>query len=100
VPDDRRSSRDLVQVTEAADRAGAIVTEQVRSIIRAAESSAAEMRRDAERDAHLTRQQAVEAASRILERLDAVEGPLGELVASLRREADSITNDLERRPTR
>jgi hypothetical protein len=93
-------SRDLVQLGAAADRAGSIVTEQVRSIIRAAESNAADIRRDAERDAHLTRQQAAEAAGRILERLDAIEQPLGDLVAALRREADGIVADLERSPTR
>ena len=93
-------SRDLVQLGAAADRAGSIVTEQVRSIIQAAESNAADIRRDAERDAHLTRRQAADAASRVLERLDAIEQPLGELVAALRREADGIATELDRRPTR
>lgn len=80
----------------AADRAGAMVTEQVRSIIEAAEHNAEEIRRNAERDADEMRKEAVEAAHRILDRLDAIEGPLGELVTSLRREADGLTADTRR----
>jgi hypothetical protein len=88
--------RDLVQMGTAADRAGAMVTEQVRSIIEAAEHNAEEIRRNAERDADEMRKEAVEAAHRILDRLDAIEGPLGELVTSLRREADGLTADTRR----
>jgi vacuolar-type H+-ATPase subunit E/Vma4 len=91
----RDSRGDLVQLGGAADRAGSIVTEQVESIIRAAESNASDIRREAERDAQLTRQQAAEAAGRILEHLEAIERPLGELVATLRREADGIATDVE-----
>jgi vacuolar-type H+-ATPase subunit E/Vma4 len=68
-----------------------MVAEQVRSIIDAAEKRAAEIRRNAERDAETMRKDAVEAAHHILDRLDAIEGPLGEMVTSLRREADSLT---------
>src|SRR3954471_17927147 len=93
--DNGGDSRDLVQLGAAADRAGSIVTEQVQSIIQAAESNAADIRRDAERDAHLTRRQGPEAASRVLERLDAIEQPLGDLVSALRREADGIASDLD-----
>lgn len=85
--------QDLVQIGTAADRAGAMVTEQVRSIIETAERNAEELRRNAERDAEQMRADAVEAAHRILDRLDAIEGPLGDLVAGLRREADSLTSD-------
>jgi cell division septum initiation protein DivIVA len=91
------NNRDLVQVTEAADRAGAIVTDQVRSIIEAAERSAEEIRRTAARDADAIRQQASESAGRILERMDAIERPLNDLVGSLRREADSLSTDVDRR---
>jgi hypothetical protein len=80
----------------AADRAGAMVTEQVRSIIEAAEHNAEEIRRNAERDAEQMRKEAVEAAHRILDRLDAIEGPLGELVSGLRHEADSLTSETRR----
>jgi vacuolar-type H+-ATPase subunit E/Vma4 len=89
-------SHDLAQIGTAADRAGAMVTEQVRSIIEAAESRAEEIRRSAERDAEEMRKEAVAAAHRILDRLDAIESPLGELVTSLRREADNLTSDARR----
>lgn len=97
MPDGRSDKQDLVQVVEAADRAGSIVTEQVRSIISAAETNAEEIRRSAERDAAGIRREAVDAAQRVLDRVDAVEGPLSELVDALRREADSLTSDLDRR---
>jgi cell division septum initiation protein DivIVA len=92
--------QDLVQAVDAADRAGTIVTEQVRSIIEAAEANAEEIRRSAHRDAYTIRQGASDAASRILERLDALERPLGDLVTGLRQEADSLTADLDRRASR
>jgi len=82
---------------EAADRAGAIVTEQIRAITDAAQQSAAEIRRSAEEEADATRQRAVDAASTVLEKIDALESQLGSLVTSLRREADTLTRDLERR---
>jgi len=82
---------------EAAERAGAIVTEQIRAITDAAQQSAAETRRSAEEEAEATRQRAAAAASTVLEKIDALESQLGTLVASLRREADTLTRDLERR---
>ncbi len=91
-----RNSRDLAEAVEAADRAGSMVTEQVRSIIEAAETNAQEIRRDAEREADAIRHQASDAANRVIERLEAIEGPLGDLVARLRREADSLTAELDR----
>jgi len=94
------SRKDLVQAVEAADRAGSIVTEQVRSIIEAAEANAEETRRNAQRDAHAIRQEASESANRVLERLNAIEGPLGDLVAGLRRETDALSNEADRRATR
>jgi cell division septum initiation protein DivIVA len=89
-------AQDLAQIGTAADRAGAMVTEQVRSIIEAAEKRAEEIRSSAERDADEMRKEAVAAAHRILDRLDAIEGPLGDLVTSLRREADKLTSDARR----
>jgi cell division septum initiation protein DivIVA len=93
VRSNNREGQNLLQMGTAADRAGAMVTEQVRSIIEAAEHNAVEIRKNAERDAEQMREEAVAAANRILDRLDAIEGPLGELVAGLRREADSLTAD-------
>lgn len=92
----REGAEDLAQIGTAPDRAGAMVTEQVRSIIEAAEKRAEEIRSSAERDSDEMRKEAVAAAHRILDRLDAIEGPLGELVTSLRREADKLTSDARR----
>jgi hypothetical protein len=96
VPDGQSERNELLQVVEAADRAGAIVTDQVRSIIEAAETKAQEIERNAEQEAGVTRQSASEAASRILERIDAIENQLGALVDSLRREADRLNTALGR----
>ena len=97
VPDGRGGSQYHVQIVGAVARAGALVTEQVRSIIEAADKDADEIRRSAERDAELICQEAAEACNRILARFDAIEQPLWELVGSLRSEADSLTTDLSRR---
>lgn len=85
----------IFQVLEAADRAGAIVTEQVRSIMEAAEANAEEVHASALEDAAAVRRHASDAARRVLERIDAIEGQLGELVANLRREAESVIADFE-----
>lgn len=82
---------------EAAERAGSIVTEHVRSIVDAAETRAAEIERAAQRDAAEIRGQAHEAARRVLERIDTLEGHLGTLVAGLRREADNLSGDVDGR---
>ena len=84
------ANRAALQVAEAADRAGAIVTEQIRSIIEQAQSGAAQIRESAERDAAAIRQRAAESASRLLERINALDGPLSELVSELQREAQGL----------
>jgi len=81
------SNKDLVQAVDVADRTGSIVTEQVASVIQAAEAKAEEIRRDAEREAYGIRKEASDAANRVIEGIDAIEGPLGELVAALRHES-------------
>ena len=75
---------------EVADRAGAIVTEQIRAIIEHAEANASEIRASAVRDAEAMTQRAAESAARVLERINALDGPLSELVAELQREAESL----------
>ena len=85
----------LSELSEAARRAGYIVNEQIEAIIERAEQHAAAIRRDAERDAEDTRRAAVEAAQRLLARLEALEFPLGSLVASLRDEAEHVTRQIE-----
>jgi F0F1-type ATP synthase membrane subunit b/b' len=86
----------MQQVAEAADRAGSIVTEHVRSIIDGAEERANEIRRKAEEDAQRTRDAAAQAAAAVLKRIDEAGAPLAELVADLRTEAERLAAKSER----
>jgi hypothetical protein len=95
--DNRGAERELVQVKGAADRAGSIVTEQVQSIMEAAETSAEQVRTGAEQDAEEIRRDAVGAALRVLDQLETVKTPLGDLAAGLRREVDVLNNGVDRR---
>jgi cell division septum initiation protein DivIVA len=88
---------ELSRAVEAADRAGSIVSEHVRSIIDAAQTRAAEIERSAQQDADGIRTEAYETAKRVLEKIDALEGRLGGLVNGLRAEASSLSGNLERR---
>ena len=88
-----------LEITEAANRAGQLVTEQIRSIIDQAQEGANELRRTAEQDASAIRQQAAESANRILERIRALDGPLSELVAELQRESERLGSDNQRTPS-
>jgi hypothetical protein len=92
-----REGDELAQAMEAADRAGAVVTEHLRSVIDAAQSRANEIEQSARQEAEQTRRQAHASAIRMLERVDAMENQLGELVSSLRREADQLAADLDQR---
>jgi cell division septum initiation protein DivIVA len=85
------------QGAEVADRAGAIVTEQIRAIIEHAEANAVEIRAAAERDAEAMTQRAAESAARMLERINALDGPLSALVAELQREAEGLAAEPETR---
>ncbi len=80
-------------------------SDQVRLIVEAAESTAAEIERSARADAGRTREEAVarsreqvggvtQAASAMLQRVDAMEGELGALLDSLRAGAQRLTADL------
>ena len=89
-------NRDILQVVEAADRAGSIVTEHVRSIIDGAEERAAEIRQKAEEDAKKTREAAAQAAAAVLKRIDEAGAPLASLVADLRTEAERLSAKSER----
>jgi flagellar biosynthesis/type III secretory pathway protein FliH len=89
-------NREIQQVTEAADRAGSIVTEHVRSIIDGAEERASEIRRKAEEDAQRTRDAAAQAAAAVLKRIDETGAPLAGLVADLRNEAERLSAKAER----
>jgi cell division septum initiation protein DivIVA len=90
------NSKDLLEFIGAADRAGSIVTDQVRSIIEAAEARAAEIRRQAEEDARRTREAASQVAQSVLDRIDAMGGPLSELVSELRSESERLAARAER----
>jgi hypothetical protein len=74
-----------------ADRAGSIVTDHGRSTIEAAEAKASEIRRQADEDARRTRETAHEVATEALGRIDALGGPLAELVNDLRAQADRLS---------
>ena len=84
---------ELSRAVEAADRAGSIVTDHVRSIIDAAQVRAAEIERNAHEEAEAIRTQAYEAASRVLERIDSMEDRLGTLVTGLREESSKLSGD-------
>jgi hypothetical protein len=91
------SRRSLSELTQAADRAGALVNEQIRSMMDSAEASARELREAAEQSADQTRAEAAATIARILERIDALEGPLTELVHSIRQEVDRLSHEIEGR---
>ena len=92
--DRQADENELAEAVEAADRAGAIVTDRVRSIIEAAESRAAEIDSNARSEAQDIRRQAHESATRLLESIDGFEGALGTLVKDLRREADELAKGI------
>jgi hypothetical protein len=92
--------QNALQVAEAADRAGAIVSDEVEAIMGQAEANAESIRRNADRDAHNIREQAVEAASRVAERIDALTNSLGEHAEELRREAEGLHEAAGRRGER
>jgi hypothetical protein len=88
--------KSIAEAVEAAERAGSVVSEQIRSIMEAAQAKADEIERNAEDEANRQRQDAAEAASRLLGQIDEMEGHLSGLVQSLRREADLLSVSLER----
>jgi cell division septum initiation protein DivIVA len=89
-PDENQTA---LEIAEAANRAGQLVTEQIQSIIDQAQASATELRHNAEEEANRIRAQAADSANRILERIRALDGPLSELVAELQREAERLGSD-------
>jgi ketopantoate reductase len=97
VTNDQGSNTELVLIAGAADRAGSIVTEQIRSLMESAVSNADQVRHNAEQDAEILRKEAAESAMRVLEQLDAIKTPLTDLVTGLRREADALDGDVGRR---
>ncbi len=88
---------ELSRAVEAAERAGSIVTDHVRSIIDAAQTRATEIERSAQQDADKIRTEAHEAANRVLSRLDSLEGRLGDLVGGLRQDTSGLSGSLDER---
>ena len=86
----------IFEAVEAAERAGSVVSEQIRSIMEAAQAKADEIEREAGEEADRTRQDAAAAASRLLDQIDEMESHLSGLVQSLRQEADGLSVRLER----
>jgi vacuolar-type H+-ATPase subunit H len=86
----------VLQVAAAADRAGAIVSDHIRTLIEQAEANAEEIRSNAEREAETIKRRAVEAASRVIQRIESIDGPLAELVNEIQREADSLSAEFNR----
>jgi len=88
---------------ESARREGGIVTEHIKSIVTEhidsivadAERRAEEIRLQGDRDAEQARRKAVESASRVFERIHALERPLGELVQTLRYEMERVGRELD-----
>ena len=76
---------------EAAERAGAMVTEQIRAITEAAEHQAGDLRREAEADAESLGKESRDAARGILERIDRLEAAVQQLIGSVRHEADALS---------
>jgi hypothetical protein len=76
---------------QVAERAGAIVSDHVRSIIDSAQARADEVTSEAESEARALRAQAHGTASTVLERIDTFESTLGDRVNGLREEAAAVS---------
>ena len=88
--------KSIFETVEAAERAGSVVSEQIRSIMEAAQAKADEIERQAQDEAERSRRESAEAAARLLEQIDEMEGHLNGLVQGLRREADQLSVSLDR----
>ena len=86
----------IFEAVEAAERAGSVVSEQIKSIMEAAQAKADEIERNAQDEAERSRRDSAEAATRLLQQIDEMEGHLSGLVQSLRREADQLMVSLKR----
>jgi hypothetical protein len=84
-------------VSQAADRAGALIAEQIRAMLEAAETRAGEIREMTERDARTLRDTAVADAAGLIEFLEALEHEIDEIVKSIQREVDHLHASLAKR---
>jgi len=83
--------RETLPDVTAPDRAGAIVTEFVSSIVQEAQDRATAIIAEAQGDADAGRQAALDSAARIRQRVDDLARQLGSLLTDLRREADGLS---------
>jgi hypothetical protein len=83
------------ELSQAAQRAGNIVTEHIDSIIADAKRRADQIREDADRDAALTKREAMDSASRVFQSIQTLERPLGELVETLRFEMNRVGREFD-----
>jgi DivIVA domain-containing protein len=105
----RRVAEQLEQLARSPaipDTLASASSDQVRAIVAAAETTSAEITRQAQEEADRTRREATtqarehvgrvaEATRMMLQRLDAMEGELGAMVESLRTGAERLTADLD-----
>lgn len=82
------------ELGEAARRAGSIVTEHIDAMVAGAERRAYEIENEAQRDAEDKRRAAIGSAQTLLERIGALERPLGELVLDIRGEVERVSGEL------
>lgn len=80
------------QAREVADRAGSLVTDHVRAVIDAAQATADDLQRDTDKDAQEIRSGAHQAGRGALSKIDSAEQRLRTLVATLREEADTVSD--------
>lgn len=78
----------------AAQRVGTMITEQVHLIVEDAERQADELRNEASSSADRTRRDATDSARLVLERIQALERPLAELVRSLNLEIEKVAGQI------
>jgi len=96
-----RADAELGEVESAAHqagRAGDIATDRFDTLLEKAEQEAETIRRDALQDAEDIRREAVTAAERLMGRIQALEFPLGQLVADLRDETQRVTREIQSKP--
>lgn len=88
-----REGREITELSrrqEVADRAGAIVTDHVRSVIDSAQGRAADLERDTVKQSNDLRDRACQVADEALGEVDAAGERLRVLVRALREDVDSV----------
>lgn len=89
---------EVTERSDAARRGGYLVTDRVDPLHEESEQEADMIRREAYREAERIRREAVTAAERLRGRIQALEFPLGQLVADLREETERVTRQIGNEP--